>query len=305
MRQPELIEWLKLRMESTRNTEEFSVNIRKEIFNHLKEAAGFESFIHKKFVGAKRFSLEGTEGLIPALNAIIEHGVDLGLEEYVIGISHRGRLNVLANILKKPYENIFKEFYATEYEEGIVLGDVKYHLGFDQQIVAKNGSKIKLSLLPNPSHLETVAPLVEGMVRGKIDHTYQGDFTKIAPIIIHGDAAIAGQGIVYEVVQMSQLPGYKTGGTIHIVVNNQIGFTTDYLDARSSTYCTDVAKITRSPVFHINGDDVEAIIFTVKLALEFRQHFHAIFLLTYYPTENMAIMRATNPDSHNRFYIKQ
>ena len=275
MRNPELIDWLKLRMEQTRNTEELLPETKKEIFNYLKEAAGFESFIHKKFVGAKRFSLEGTEGLIPALNAIIEHGVFLGLEEYVIGISHRGRLNVLANILKKPYENIFKEFYATDYEEGIVLGDVKYHLGFDKVVIAKNGSKVKLSLLPNPSHLETVAPLVEGMVRAKIDFTHNGDYNKIAPIVIHGDAAIAGQGVVYEVVQMSLLPGYKTGGTIHIVVNNQIGFTTDYLDARSSTYCTDVAKITRSPVFHVNGDDAEAIIFTVKLALEFRQHFHS------------------------------
>ena len=275
MRQPELIDWLKLRMESSQNSDELLADSKKEIFNHLKVAAGFESFIHKKFVGAKRFSLEGTEGLIPALNAIIEHGVNLGLEEYVIGISHRGRLNVLANILKKPYENLFKEFYATEYEEGIVQGDVKYHLGYDKEILTKNGSKIKLSLLPNPSHLETVAPLVEGMVRSKIDYAHHGDFNKIAPIVIHGDAAIAGQGVVYEVVQMSQLPGYKTGGTIHIVVNNQIGFTTDYLEARSSTYCTDVAKITRSPVFHVNGDDAEAIIFTVKLALEFRQHFHA------------------------------
>ncbi len=275
MRQPELIDWLKQRMEQTRNTEKLLPKEQKEIFNYLKEAAGFESFIHKKFVGAKRFSLEGTEGLIPALNAIIEHGVNLGLEEYVIGISHRGRLNVLANILKKPYENIFKEFYATEYEDGIVLGDVKYHLGFDKEVITKSGSKVKLSLLPNPSHLETVAPLAEGMVRAKIDFIHNGDFNKIAPIIIHGDAAIAGQGVVYEVVQMSQLPGYKTGGTIHIVVNNQIGFTTDYLDARSSTYCTDVAKITRSPVFHINGDDAEAIIFTVKMALEFRQHFHS------------------------------
>ena len=275
MRQPELIEWLKRKMEITRNTEKLSVEEQKEIFNHLKEAAGFENFIHKKFVGAKRFSLEGTEGLIPALNAIIEHGVLLGLEEYVIGISHRGRLNVLANILKKPYENIFKEFYATEYEDGIVLGDVKYHLGFDKEVITRKGSKVKLSLLPNPSHLETVAPLAEGMVRAKIDFIHEGDYNKIAPIIIHGDAAIAGQGVVYEVVQMSLLPGYITGGTIHIVVNNQIGFTTDYLDARSSTYCTDVAKITRSPVFHVNGDDAEAIIFTVKMALEFRQHFHS------------------------------
>ena len=274
MRQPEVIDWLKRRMESSRNSEKLRNEDQREIFKHLKEAAGFENFIHKKFVGAKRFSLEGTEGLIPALNAIIEHGVTLGLEEYVIGISHRGRLNVLANIMEKPYENIFKEFYATEYEDGIVLGDVKYHLGFDKVVTTKNGSKVKLSLLPNPSHLETVAPLAEGMVRAKIDFIHNSNFDKIAPIVIHGDAAIAGQGVVYEVVQMSLLSGYKTGGTIHIVVNNQIGFTTDYLDARSSTYCTDVAKITRSPVFHVNGDDAEAIIFTVKLALEFRQHFH-------------------------------
>lgn len=274
MRQPDVINWLKERMEQCQNTEQLSNESKKEIFNDLKVAAGFEGFIHKKFVGAKRFSLEGTEGLIPAIHAIIEHGVDLGLKEYVIGISHRGRLNVLANIMKKPYDNIFKEFYATEYEEGIVQGDVKYHLGFDQEVVSKNGSKIKLSLLPNPSHLEAVAPLVEGMVRAKIDAIHKGDFKKIAPIIIHGDAAIAGQGVVYETVQMSLLDGYKTGGTIHIVVNNQIGFTTDYLDARSSTYCTDVAKITRSPVFHVNGDDAEAIIYTVKLALEFRQKYN-------------------------------
>jgi 2-oxoglutarate dehydrogenase E1 component len=274
MRQPELIDWLKIRMEKSKNTEILSIDLQKDIFSHLKVAAGFESFIHKKFVGAKRFSLEGTEGLIPALNAIIEYGATVGLEEYVIGISHRGRLNVLANILKKPYENIFKEFYATEYEEGIVLGDVKYHLGYDQEVVTKNGSKVKLSLLPNPSHLETVAPLVEGMVRAKIDHTHQGDFNKIAPIVIHGDAAIAGQGVVYEVVQMSQLPGYKTGGTVHFVINNQIGFTTNYVDARSSTYCTDVAKVVLSPVFHVNGDDVEALCFISKLAMEFRQTFH-------------------------------
>lgn len=275
MRQPEIVEWLRLKMESVRNSEVLSDETRKHIFYHLNVAAGFENFIHRKFVGQKRFSLEGTEGLIPALDAIIEHGVQLGIEEYVIGISHRGRLNVLANILKKPYENIFNEFYGTEYEEGIVLGDVKYHLGYNTKVLTDNGTEVKLSLLPNPSHLEAVTPVAEGMVRSRIDHEYNGDFHKIAPILIHGDAAIAGQGIVYEVVQMSQLEGYKTGGTIHIVINNQLGFTTDYLDARSSTYCTDVAKITRSPVFHINGDDAEAIIFTVKLALEFRQKFHS------------------------------
>jgi 2-oxoglutarate dehydrogenase E1 component len=275
MRQPELIDWLKIRMEKSKNNEYFSPEQQKHIFYHLNIAVSFESFIHRKFVGAKRFSLEGTEALIPALDALIVHGAKLGIEEYVVGMAHRGRLNVLANILEKPYKNIFKEFTATEYEEGISLGDVKYHLGFENIVTTDAGEKMKLSLIPNPSHLETVGSLTEGMVRARIDHQYNGDFSKIAPIIIHGDAAIAGQGIVYEIVQMSLLPGYKTGGTLHLVVNNQVGFTTDYLEARSSTYCTDVAKVTRSPVFHVNGDDVEALIFTVKLALEFRQHFHS------------------------------
>ena len=275
MRQPELIDWLKVRMEKSKNSEYFSPEQQRHIFYHLNIAVSFESFIHRKFVGAKRFSLEGTEALIPALDAIVMHGARLGIEEFVIGMAHRGRLNVLANILEKPYKNIFKEFYATEYEKGISLGDVKYHLGFENIITTDNGEKVKLSLIPNPSHLETVGALAEGMVHARIDHHYNGDFGKIVPISIHGDAAIAGQGIVYEVVQMALLPGYKTGGTLHIVVNNQVGFTTDYLEARSSTYCTDIAKVTRSPVFHVNGDDVEALIFTVKLALEFRQHFHS------------------------------
>ena len=262
-------------MEGSRNSEYFTPEQQRHIFYHLNIAVGFESFIHRKFVGAKRFSLEGTEALIPALDAIIVHGASLGIEEFVVGMAHRGRLNVLANILEKPYKSIFKEFYATDYEEGISLGDVKYHLGFENIVTTDNGENVKLSLIPNPSHLETVGALTEGMVRARIDHEYNDDYGKIAPIIIHGDAAIAGQGIVYEIVQMSLLPGYKTGGTLHLVVNNQIGFTTDYLEARSSTYCTDVAKVTRSPVFHVNGDDVEALIFTVKLALEFRQHFHS------------------------------
>ena len=275
MRQPELIDWLKVRMEKSQNKEYFTPEQQKHIFYHLNIAVSFESFIHRKFVGAKRFSLEGTEALIPALDALITRGAKLGIEEFVVGMAHRGRLNVLANILEKPYKNVFKEFYATEYEDGISLGDVKYHLGFENIITTDDGEKIKISLIPNPSHLETVGSLAEGMVRARIDHSYNQDFGKIVPIIIHGDAAIAGQGIVYEVVQMSLLPGYKTGGTLHIVINNQVGFTTDYLEARSSTYCTDVAKVTRSPVFHVNGDDVEALIFTVKLALEFRQHFES------------------------------
>ncbi|MCE1199671.1 MAG: 2-oxoglutarate dehydrogenase E1 component [Marinilabiliales bacterium] len=275
LRQPELIDWLKFRMEKSKNSEEFSPEQQKHIFYHLNIAVSFESFIHRKFVGAKRFSLEGTEALIPALDAMIVHGASLGVEEFVIGMAHRGRLNVLANILEKPYSSIFKEFYATDYEEGISLGDVKYHLGYENTITTDHGERVKLNLIPNPSHLETVGSLTEGMARAKIDHQYHDDDTKIIPVIIHGDSAIAGQGIVYEIVQMSLLPGYKTGGTLHLVVNNQVGFTTDYLEARSSTYCTDVAKVTRCPVFHVNGDDVEALIFTTRMAVEFRQHFHS------------------------------
>jgi len=275
MRHPELIDWLKVKMESVRNSETFSPEKQKHFYYHLKLAVGFENFIHKKFVGQKRFSLEGGEALIPALDAVIEHGAELGIVEFVIGMAHRGRLNVLTNILEKPYEHIFKEFVGTEYEQDLSLGDVKYHLGYENEVQTDTGKTVKLCLMPNPSHLETVSPLVQGMVRSRIDLQHESDFNKVAPIVIHGDAAIATQGIVYEVIQMSQLPGYKTGGTIHLVINNQVGFTTNYLDARSSTYCTDVAKVTRSPVFHVNGDDVEAIIFTVKLAMEFRQKFHA------------------------------
>jgi 2-oxoglutarate dehydrogenase E1 component len=274
MRHPEVVQWLKLRMENTRNSQEFSDEKRRHFFYHLKLAVGFENFIHKKFVGQKRFSLEGAETLIPSLDAVIERGAELGIKEFIIGMAHRGRLNILANIMQKPYENIFKEFYGKEYEDDISQGDVKYHLGYENEVETDFGKSVKLKLMPNPSHLETVAPIVEGMVRSQINSVYSGDYSKAAAIIIHGDAAIAAQGVVYETIQMSQLDGYKTGGTIHLVINNQVGFTTSYLDARSSTYCTDVAKVTRSPVFHVNGDDVESLIFTVKLALEFRQKFH-------------------------------
>lgn len=275
MRTPELMDWLKVKMESTRNSQVLTPEEKHHIYYHLKVAVGFENFIHKKFVGQKRFSLEGGEVLIPALDAVIEHGAELGIEEFVLGMAHRGRLNVLTNILEKPYAHVFKEYVGTEYEQDLTLGDVKYHLGYENEVKTDNGKRVKLSLVPNPSHLETVASLVQGMARARIDTRYGEDFDKVAPIVIHGDAAIAAQGIVYEVIQMSQLQGYKTGGTIHLVINNQVGFTTNYLEARSSTYCTDVAKVTRSPVFHVNGDDVEAIIFTVKLAMEFRQKFHS------------------------------
>ncbi|HOX77583.1 MAG TPA: 2-oxoglutarate dehydrogenase E1 component [Bacteroidales bacterium] len=273
IRNPEVKTWLQDKMERSRNSYPFTLDDRKYIYRDLARAVLFEKFIHKKFPGQKRFSLEGAEALIPALDAIMEKGALLGTEEFIIGMPHRGRLNVLANILRKPYSHIFSEFRGMKYEDETLLGDVKYHLGYTIERYTTAGKKMKLTLAPNPSHLEAVDPVVEGIVRARADMDYKGDFNRIAPILIHGDASVAGQGIVYEVIQMSQLPGYKTGGTIHVVVNNQIGFTTNYLDARSSTYCTDVAKVVQSPVFHVNGDDVEAIVATIQLAMEFRAKF--------------------------------
>lgn len=274
IRTPEISDWLEKKMESRKNTAEFSIEQKRRILYKLNEAVAFENFLHTKFVGQKRFSLEGSETLIPALDAVITCGADFGIKEFVIGMSHRGRLNVLSNILGKTYEEIFSEFEGLEYDEHAFAGDVKYHLGFSSDVETENGKKVHLSLAPNPSHLEAVDPVVQGIVRSKIDNTPGGNENQIAPILIHGDAAIAGQGVVYEVIQMSLLRGYRTGGTIHLVVNNQIGFTTNYADGRSSTYCTDVAKVTLSPVFHVNGDDVEALVYTIQLAMEFRQKFH-------------------------------
>ena len=271
---PEIVDWLEQKMERSKNSANFSIHEKKRILHSLNKAVAFENFLHTKFVGQKRFSLEGCETLIPALDAIIETGAEHGIKEFVIGMSHRGRLNVLANLLGKTYEEIFSEFEGLEYKENSFAGDVKYHLGYSGDVTTSSGHKIHLSVAPNPSHLEAVDPVVQGIVRAKIDNTSGGNENMIAPILIHGDAAIAGQGVVYEVIQMSQLKGYRTGGTIHLVINNQIGFTTNYLDARSSTYCTDVAKVTLSPVFHVNADDVEAVIYTIRLAMEFRQKFH-------------------------------
>jgi 2-oxoglutarate dehydrogenase E1 component len=274
IRTKEISDWLKSRMESSRNTPDFSESEKKKILRNLAKAVFFEKFIHRKFTGQKRFSLEGAESLIPALNAVIEYGTGMGVQEFVLGMAHRGRLNVLTNIMQKSYQDVFNEFQNKEYEDDSVMGDVKYHLGFTSVFKTTDGGSSTLSLCPNPSHLETVGPVVEGIVRSRIDHEYGGDENKALPIIIHGDASIAGQGVVYELLQMSGLPGYRTGGTIHLVINNQIGFTTNYLDARTSTYCTDVAKTIQSPVFHVNGDDVEALVFTIRLAMEFRARFN-------------------------------
>ena len=270
---PDVVHWFEERMEKCRNEELFPIDVKRRIFQKLNEAVAFESFLHSKFVGQKRFSLEGCETLIPALDVVIDYGADLGLKEYCIGMAHRGRLNVLSNIMQKTREQIFTEFEGKEFDITGFDGDVKYHLGYSTDITTTKGHRVHLSLAPNPSHLEAVGPVVQGVVRSKIDNQ-NGNENDIAAILIHGDAAIAGQGIVYEVTQMSMLDGYRTGGTIHLVVNNQIGFTTNYLDARSSTYCTDVAKVTKSPVFHVNGDDVEALVYTIKLAIEYRQKYH-------------------------------
>ena len=270
----EAVEWLQHRMESCRNTPDFTIEEKKHILHKINQAVVFENFLHTKFVGQKRFSLEGAEAIIPALDAIVEKGAEAGIEEFVMGMAHRGRLNVLANILNKTYESIFTEFEGKGYADAVFEGDVKYHMGYSSNKTTGNGKKVHLSLTPNPSHLEAVNPVVQGIVRAKINHRYGGDFNKITPILIHGDASIAGQGIVYEVSQMSMLKGYLTGGTVHVVLNNQIGFTTDCKDARSSAYCTDIAKVTVSPVFHVNGDDAEAVVYVVKLAMEFRQKFH-------------------------------
>jgi len=274
IRDPQEIEWIKNKLHQNSNTPKFDVKQKKHILHKLNQAVAFENFLHKKFVGQKRFSLEGAESLIPALDSLVEHSSELGVKEFVVGMSHRGRLNVLANIFNKTYKEIFSEFEGKLYEDEDIAGDVKYHLGFTSIQKCNNGNHIKLNLTPNPSHLEAVDPVVQGITRAKLDKEYNGDVDKILPILLHGDAALAGQGVVYEVIQMAQLDGYQTGGTIHIAVNNQVGFTTNYLDARSSTYCTDVAKVTLSPVLHVNGDDVEAVVYALKLAVEYRQKYH-------------------------------
>ncbi len=273
MTKPEIVQWLQGKMESSKNQETLSKEEKMHIFDKLVQASGFEDYMHKKFVGQKRFSLEGSENIIPALDAIITQGGYHDVNSVIIGMAHRGRLNVLTNIMKKPHSLVFREFTAQNYNEEIKYGDVKYHLGYNTTIDYE-GRTLSIGLAPNPSHLETVGPIVQGIAKAIAENDQKEEFDHVLPILIHGDAAIAGQGVVYETIQFSKLNGYKTGGTIHFVINNQVGFTTNYLQARSSTYCTDVAKVTQSPVFHVNGDDAEAMVFVAKLALEFRQLFN-------------------------------
>jgi 2-oxoglutarate dehydrogenase E1 component len=266
--------WLRKKIEKEALNMSFSIDEKKHILSKLNEAVVFENFLHTKYLGQKRFSLEGGETTIPALDAMINKAAEMGVVEVMIGMAHRGRLNVLANVMQKTYGQIFNEFEGNLPDQVWGDGDVKYHMGFASQITTKNGEKVHLKLAPNPSHLEAVNPVVEGYIRARADGMYDSDYDRVLPVLIHGDAAVAGQGIVYEVTQMSALNGYYTGGTIHFVINNQVGFTTDFIDARSSIYCTDIAKIVDAPVLHVNGDDPEAVVFCMRLAVEYRQKFN-------------------------------
>ena len=274
IRDPEVRQWIQGKIGYNDNLPKFSSEEKKSILGKLNEAVSFENFLHTKYVGQKRFSLEGGESLIPGLDALIEAAAEKGVEQFVMGMAHRGRLNVLANIFGKNTQDIFSEFDGKDYDDDVMFdGDVKYHLGLTSDRITKSGKSININLAPNPSHLETVGAVIEGITRAKQDRYFPDDNSKVLPIALHGDAAVAGQGIVYEIVQMAQLDGYKTGGTIHIVINNQVGFTTNYLDARSSTYCTDIAKVTLSPVLHVNADDAEAVVHAMLFALDFRMEF--------------------------------
>lgn len=273
IRKPEVVSWIQDHIYKNENQPQYSVDEKKHILKKLNQAATFEDFLHKNFIGQKRFSLEGNESLIPALDTLIEGAADKGVKEFVMGMAHRGRLNTLANIFGKDPKEIFNEFEGKDYEQEIFDGDVKYHLGWTSIRRTDSGKEINMTIAPNPSHLETVGAVVQGIARAKQDDHHKGSEENVLPIVVHGDAAIAGQGIAYEIVQMASLEGYKTQGTIHIVVNNQIGFTTNYLDGRSSTYCTDVGKVTLSPVLHVNADDVEAVVHATRFALDFRMEF--------------------------------
>ncbi len=288
--------WLQERMEPRRNRPSFDHAQKLRILKNLHYAELFEQFLQTRFTGQKRFSLEGAETLVPLLEAIVEKAPDYLIREIIIGMSHRGRLNVLANILRKPIEDIFAQFEENFLPESMdVVGDVKYHLGFSSDRVNSRGVQLHLSLAPNPSHLEAVDPVVEGRTRAK--QTAFGDVErkKGIPVLIHGDAAFAGQGLVAETLNLSQLEGYTTGGTIHIIVNNQIGFTTSPADARSTMYCTDVGKMIQAPVFHVNGEDAEASVYVAELALEFRQTFNCDILIDMYCFRRMGHNEGDDP----------
>lgn len=271
----EKIEWLAQAVEKDFHTA-LPLEQKRRILQKLNDGVMFEKFLHTKYIGQKRFSLEGGETTIAALDAIITTGAAQDVQEVVIGMAHRGRLNVLANIMGKTYEQIFTEFEGTSLPDSTMgSGDVKYHLGFSSEVEMPDGKKMHLKLCPNPSHLETVGPIVEGFARSKADVLYESEYDRVLPILIHGDASVAGQGVVYELLQMSGLKGYTTGGTIHFVINNQIGFTTDFDDARSANYCTSLAGMVQAPVLHVNGDDAEAVVKVAQIATRYRQQFNS------------------------------
>ena len=268
--------WLQERIESTRLQPKFTQPQKVRILRRVHKAELFERFLHTKYVGQKRFSLEGGETIIAALDAIIDHSPDVGVEEIVLGMAHRGRLNVLCSVMRKSFDQLFEQFSENYLPDTVAGdGDVKYHLGYESILTTTSGAKVEVRLAANPSHLEIVNPVVEGKARAR--QRIRGDTetrSKVLPLLIHGDAAVAGQGVVAETLNFSQLPGYRTGGTLHFVINNQIGFTTDPHDSRSTRYCTDIAKMIEAPIFHVNGDDPEAVCMVSQLALEFREQFH-------------------------------
>ncbi|RYD53636.1 MAG: 2-oxoglutarate dehydrogenase E1 component [Sphingobacteriales bacterium] len=267
-------EWVKKQYEAM-ITATLSIDQKRRILEKVNEGVIFEKFLHTKYIGQKRFSLEGGESTIAALDTIINNAAAGGVKEVIIGMAHRGRLNILANTLGKTYEQIFTEFEGITPTDTMGSGDVKYHLGFRSDITTPDGTAISVQLTPNPSHLEVVDPIVSGLARAKADTLYADDYDKVMPVLIHGDAAVAGQGVVYELLQMSRLEGYSTGGTIHFVINNQIGFTTDFDDARSADYCTSIAAMVQAPVLHVNGDDPEAVVKAAAFAVAYRQQFNA------------------------------
>ncbi|MGZ6135617.1 MAG: thiamine pyrophosphate-dependent enzyme, partial [Myxococcaceae bacterium] len=268
--------WLMPRMEHTENQLNPSTAEQRRILEKLTYADTFEAFIHTKYQGAKRFSVDGGESLLPMLDTMLELGGELGLEEVVIGMAHRGRLNVLTNVLGKGPDQIFSEFNGpVDPRKFMGRGDVKYHLGFSSDVTTSTGKRIHLSLAFNPSHLEFVHPVVEGRARAKQEQLAGQDRRRVLPLVIHGDAAMAAQGVVAETLNLSRLRGYDTGGTVHLVINNQLGYTTDPEDGRSSIYCTAVAQMLDIPIFHVNGDDPEACVHAMRLATEYRQRFQS------------------------------
>lgn len=272
IRDPKTQAWIEQKINAMVN--DVTAEKKKIIVEKLNEAVSFENFLHTKYVGQKRFSLEGNEAVVPAFDILIEEAAELGVEQLVLGMAHRGRLNVLANVFDKEPKKIFSEFDGKDYADADHFdGDVKYHLGITTPKTTRKGKDININLVPNPSHLETVAAVVEGITRSKQDRFFPEQPNKVLPIIVHGDAAVSGQGIVYEIAQMVHLDGYKTQGTIHVVINNQVGFTTNYTDSRSATYCTDIAKVTAAPVIHVNADDAEAVVKAMLFALEYRMEF--------------------------------